>query len=142
MTKYDQILTDYERKLRKALQHLEYSYQKITKLPTDVQKLDEENLETWESFAARFSRVADLFLSKYLRTKILMQDPAFNGSLRDLLNNAEKAHLINDATYWMGIRELRNISVHEYSEAQLSQFFVTLKKEAPELIKIKNTINV
>lgn len=57
-------------KLNKALKHLEYSYKKTVKLPVDTQQLDEEGLEVWESFAARFSRVAEIFLTKYGRVLI------------------------------------------------------------------------
>jgi hypothetical protein len=140
VTNYETILKDYTRKLSKAIQHLEYSHKKVGSLPTDPEKLDEEGLETWESYAACFARVTDLFLTKYLRAKILMLDPGFSGSLRDLLNTAEKNNFVEKANYWMGIRELRNLSVHEYTEAQLKNFFETLKRETPELLRLQSEI--
>jgi len=136
MERYLPQLDIVKRKLLKALSHLEYSYQKILKLPEDVEKLDEESLETWESFSARFGRVADIFLSKYLRLTILLDDPGFTGTLRDFVNQAEKLKMIEDANIWMAIRELRNISSHDYSESDLSAFFRQLKKECPKLLTI------
>ena len=67
-------------KLQRAITHLRYSYNKIINLPLPEQlsQFDEELLETWESFAARFSRVTDIFLTKYIRTLILQDDPGFN----------------------------------------------------------------
>ena len=127
-------------KLLKAIQHLEYSYNKVTALPTEPSKLDEETLETWESFSARFCRVADLFLTKYIRAFVLSQDPGFSGSLRDFLHQAEKSNLIEDAEIWMAIRELRNISAHEYTEKDLAEFFRKLRSEAPQLIALKNIV--
>lgn len=127
--------------LMKALIHLEYSYQKIIKLPDRADQLDEESLETWESFSTRFCRVADIFLMKYLRAYVLQQDPGFSGSLRDFLNQAEKLHLIDDVEKWMMIRSLRNISAHEYTEKDLSEFFQRLKQECLFLLSIKNKLN-
>ena len=66
MTTREQFLQEQKNKLLKAIAHLEYSYSKIINLPTELDELNEETLETWESFAARFCRVADVFLTKYL----------------------------------------------------------------------------
>jgi hypothetical protein len=127
-------------KLKKALAHLEYSYKKVVSLPTDVTKLDEEMLETWESFAARFGRVCDIFLSRYLRTLILIEDPGFSGTLRDFLNVGEKIGLIKDAKDWLALRELRNIASHEYSEKDLSIFLEALRNNCPKLLAISNML--
>lgn len=134
---YEELLKTQKSKLLKALVHLDYSYKKILRLPEQLDKMDEEVLETWESFCARFSRVADIFLTRYLRTAILQQDPGFTGTLRDFVNQGEKLNLIDDAEAWMGIRELRNLSAHEYSEKDISFFFDRLKKECPRLLKLK-----
>lgn len=141
MKTYPQLLAISQEKLSKALQHLDYSYQKIQKLPADVAQLDEENLETWESFAARFSRVADLFLMRWLRTYVLSQDPGFEGSLRDFVNQGEKLNIIDNANAWMAIRELCNITAHEYSDEDLAQFFARLKSEAPRLLQLTEKLH-
>jgi hypothetical protein len=137
MTDNEQLLETYARKLKKALKHLDYSYNKILKLSDKVEILDDEDLETWESFAARFSRVVDIFLTRYLRAFILMNDPGFNGSLRDFVNQGEKLGIIDNADSWMSLRELRNISAHDYSERDLGEFFSRLKQECPKLLNIK-----
>lgn len=140
MEQYAEQLIAQKRKLLKALEHLDYSYKKVLTLPEQVEKLDEESLETWESFAARFSRVVDIFLARYLRTRILIEDPGFSGTLRDYINQAEKLNLLNDAEEWLAIRELRNISAHDYSEKDLSIFFGRLKQECSKLLAIKNIL--
>lgn len=141
MSSRQEYFAEQKSKLLKALQHLEYSYKKILKLPEHPDQLDEESLETWESFAARFARVADIFLMKYLRAFVLQQDPGFTGSLRDFVNQAEKLNLIDDAEKWMRIRELRNISAHEYTDKDLVEFFKRLKQECPFLLVIKDKLN-
>ncbi len=135
--KYNDLIEDNKRKLEKALEHLDYSYRKIQSLPENPTLLDEETLETWESFAARFLRVADIFMTKYIRAVVLSNDPGFTGSLRDFVNQGEKLGLIDDANTWMAIRELRNITAHDYTEEDLSAFFQRLKKECPRLLEIK-----
>jgi len=136
----DVFLNEQKEKLLKAIRHLEYSYNKVVNLPAEPDQLDEETLETWESFAARFCRVADVFLAKYVRAFVLLEDPGFNGSFRDTLNQAEKLNLINNTETWMAVRELRNISAHEYTDKDLAGFFHKLRAEAPKLIAIKNVV--
>jgi hypothetical protein len=141
MSSYLKLLEISRQKLLKALKHLEYSYRKIISLSADVSQLDEESLETWESFAARFARVAEIFLSRFVRASVLTNDPGFEGTLRDFVNQGEKLGIIDDARAWMGIRELRNITAHDYSENDLTQFFLRLKTEAPRLLSLKEKIH-
>jgi hypothetical protein len=141
MSTREQFLQEQRNKLLKAIEHLDYSYKKIIKLPIDPSTLDEEELETWESFAARFCRVTDLFLTKYLRAFVLLEDPAFNGSFRDFLNQGEKLALLDQTEIWMAIRELRNITAHEYTEKDLAIFFTRLRDEAPRLIALKGMLS-
>jgi hypothetical protein len=142
MKDYKTLLQQQRDKLNKALAHLEYSYKKVASLPTEENKLNEETLEVWESFCARFSRVVDLFLTRYLRTVVLEQDPAFTGSLRDFVNQGEKLGLISDSNTWMHIRELRNITAHEYTSEDLSQFLSLLRNYASNLLSLKTIINL
>lgn len=141
MTDYQALLQQQRNKLNKALGHLSYSYNKVKQLPTDEDQLDEETLETWESFCARFARVVDLFLTKYLRSFILEQDPAFNGSLRDFVNQGEKLSLVDDTKTWMHVRELRNIAAHEYTSEDLAKFLETLREYTPQLLALEKSIN-
>ena len=137
MTNYEVLLTMQKRKLDKAIAHLAYSYKKIQNLPSNPDILDEESMETWESFASRFTRVADMFLIRHLRTQIMNSDPGFSGSMRDFVNQGEKLGLLDDANAWMNIRELRNVAAHDYSETELAYFFERLKQECPKLLAIK-----
>ena len=134
------LLTSLAQKLLKAIQHLEYSFKKIEQLSPEVETLSLEKLEHWESFSARFGRSADLFLSKYLRTYIQYHEPGFRGSFRDLVNVAEKLGVIEDANIWAEIKQLRNISAHEYEEEKLSEHFKKMRDYAPFILKIKEIL--
>lgn len=141
MGKFEKILDMRKRQLSKALDRLSYSYEKVKKLPLSIDAFDDETLETWESFSARFARASDIFLSQYLRVTILLTDKGFQGTMRDFLNVGEKLGLIDDAEAWMGIRELRNISAHEYTEEDLVVVFERLLKECPRVLSIKEKID-
>lgn len=140
MTQSEKLLdlqTKFKAQMLKALKHLEYSYKKSLNLPVQESQMSEEILEVWESFSSRFSRVVDIYTTKYLRTFVLMNDPAFEGSFRDLLDHAEKLRLIADADFFMKMRELRNIHAHDYREDKLAIYLTDLRTHAPELLKIK-----
>ncbi len=127
-----------QEKLKKALAHLDYSFNKVMKLSTDVEKLDEEMLQTWESFTIRFIRVCDIFLSRYVPILVKQEDPGFSGTLRDFLNVAEKMNVISSAKEWLDIQELRNITTHELSDKDIGAFFVTLRNNCPKLLAAAN----
>lgn len=127
----------YQAQVQKAVKHLRYSYEKCLSLPTKESLMDEEILETWESFSSRFSRVVDIYTTKYLKTAILMSDPAFDGSFRDLLDTAEKLRLIEDADLFMKLREIRNIHAHDYREDKLELYLMDLKTYTPHLLSLK-----
>jgi len=141
MENFDQQLQQTKTQLLKAIGHLDYSYKKVLTLSEEVDQLDEEGLEVWESFAARFSRVSDIFIVKYLRTVVMINDPGFRGSVRDFINQGEKLGLIDDANVWMRIRGLHNISAHEYAEEDLAPFLRELREHCSRLLSLKEIIN-
>lgn len=128
------IINEEKQQLLKALKHLNYSYKKISQFQAHVDCEDDENLEIWESFSARFARVLDIFLSKFIRSFILYSDPGFKGSLRDHINTAEKLSLIDESNWWLSLRELRNIAAHEYNNTDIAQFYSRLYQECPRLL--------
>jgi uncharacterized protein YihD (DUF1040 family) len=123
--------------LLRALGHLNYSFKKITQLALlSKQDWTEEELEVLESFASRFARASDLYLSQYLRHLVLQKDPGFRGSFIDLLNLAEKTSLIDSAATWFRIRALRNMAAHDYVAADLKGLYQELFALTSTLIGI------
>lgn len=140
MSNIDNYIQDIRIKLEKALDHLQYSYAKIKDYSVKPSDLDNETLETWESFSARFARVADIFMMRYIKARVKQDDPAFDGTLRDFLNQAEKMHLIDNTIAWMKIRELRNAIAHDYAEEDLSRVLDALRQQCPNLLSIRDKI--
>ena len=100
-----------------------------------------EDLETYEALVSRFSRVTDIFISKYLRTVALNDDPAYSGALKDWVNYAEKKGVISSASTWMQIRELRNKIAHEYATRDLAQIFTQVLEQTPFVLELKRHIS-
>ncbi len=133
----EKLLKEYRNQILKAIEHLSYSYAKVQTLDSNPSYLTTQELESWEGFVARFARVSDIFLSKYVRSFVLRGDPAFRGSLRDFVNQAEKLGLIDNSEQWLEIRELRNMTAHEYSEKDLARSFERMKTLTPILLSLK-----
>jgi hypothetical protein len=126
--------------IEKSLNHLDYSFKKVQKIPLDRPNWSEEQLEVLESFASRFARSSDLIVSRFLRLKALQLDPAFRGSIIDLLNLAEKHQLVTSAKTWHRIRELRNVAAHEYEADDLIRLYQELVALTPTVLAIRSTL--
>jgi hypothetical protein len=133
----DALLKRFLEQFRKSQGHLQYSFRKVQKLTLINEQTPEEELEVWESFASRFARTSDLLIAKVLRRLILTKDPAFRGSVIDLLNEAEKFSWIADALQWRRIRELRNIAAHEYAIDDLQMLYKELINLSPIILDVK-----
>lgn len=128
-------------KVLKALSRLEYSYNKVKKLPINADAFDEETLEVWEGFTARFSRAVDLFLAKYLKACVLADDPGFQGSLRDFVDFGEKLGLVDSADKWMNLRGFRNLIAMNTKKKDWRKFLLTCAKSLPMYLPLKASCN-
>jgi hypothetical protein len=141
MTNYDSILIELKSELHQALFYLDYSYNKIIKNNFRIdQSKDPEVLETFEALTARFARVTDIFISKYLRAIAEKDDPAFRGGLRDWVNYAEKKGIVSSSDEWMELRELRNKIAHEYAAKELNELFNQILLKTPIVLGIKSIV--
>ncbi len=129
--------TIFYEQFQKSQKHLQYSYDKVRKMQPIAESSTEEQLEVWESFSSRFARSSYVLISNVLRFLILTKDPAFRGSVIDLLNQAEKFDWIDSAEQWRRIRELRNIAAHEYSVSDLRALYLELVDLCPHILKVR-----
>ena len=133
------LLAKIEDDLRKAFSHLRYSLLKAHKILSKP-SLTEDELESLEGFGPRFARASDIAIQRFLRLKLLDQDPAFRGSVIDLLNSSEKCGWIESAGTWRRIRELRNVTAHEYSEIEARALYGEMAALAPEILKLERAL--
>lgn len=136
----ESLTTFYYAKIVKSLNRLEYSYARVLKFPTNPENLTEEHYEAWDGFSTRFSRTADIFLSKYIKAAITEDDPGFDGKFHDYLNRAQKIGLIDNIDDWLDIRSLRNVIVHEYTDDDLEKIFQKMLKYTPLLTGLRKKL--
>jgi hypothetical protein len=138
---FKNLLEQAKADVQKSLKHLLYSYRKTSAMALSPDLLeDDEVLESFEGLVARFSRTSDIFIAKYIKTYVMIQEPGFRGSLLDLLNQAEKFELIEDTQKWTEIREIRNSAVHEYSSEDLINYFKKVLTLTPTILNIAKTV--
>ncbi|MBP9680756.1 MAG: hypothetical protein KBD76_05090 [Bacteriovorax sp.] len=128
--------------LKKSKKHFNYSFNKIITydLSKGLDSLNEEELESLESFVSRFARISDIVIQKYFRILAMEKDPAYQGSVVDLLNFAEKWNWIQSAADWIRIRELRNLIAHEYSMDDFVSLYEDLKTLTPVILAISDEL--
>ena len=75
-----------------------------------------------------------------MRAFILKDDPAFDGGFHDQLQKAAKLGLIDSVETWLEIGQLRNATVHEYSDQDLEKIFDKFRQFSPLLIELRKKL--
>jgi hypothetical protein len=135
-----QYLKNLEEKIKKAQLRLKSSQKRLPNLPKSIDIMSDEDLGKFEEFLSRFGRLTDIFMAQYLRARVQEGDPAFRGTLRDVLDYSEKMNLIDSADEWYLIRELRNKMAHEYEEEDLLAIFQKALQSMNRIDSISNAL--
>ena len=107
--------------LQESFTRVELIFNKMPK------KLTIEQRESCEALTARFARLCDFLFQRLFRTidQIELVD---EGTAIDRLNRMEKRRVIESASQWRILRDLRNDIVHEYliesSDQVLKEVFI------------------
>jgi hypothetical protein len=119
-------------KAEKAEKRLQASYQKSKQLIGNKQNYSDDELEVIEGLTARFARLSDILINKIfcLIEKIDLDD---SKTIRDSIILAEKKGLISSSENFFRIRELRNLTAHEYEEEDLFAVISEIVNLSPEL---------
>ncbi len=117
--------------LNKAAQALRYSYDRCNQIGVkDVYSQDEQ--EKFEALTGRFARLSDILIQKIFRL-IDAIDLDAEGTVRDRINRAEKKNLIQSASGFIEVRELRNEIAHEYIPDAIEAIFEKALLKTPLL---------
>lgn len=81
-----------------------------------LSELNNEDLAFLDMITTRFGKLQDIIGSKIfpLILDVLGENDAL--SFRDKLNRLEKLNIINNASWWMNVREIRNQITHDYPD--------------------------
>lgn len=105
---------------------------------TTLHTLNPENLAFLDMITNRFGKLQDIIGAKILPLILELLGETDPTSFIDKLNRLEKLNIINSASWWMELREIRNQITHDYPNnyEQLASDFNKLILFAHELLKV------
>ncbi|MBP9692193.1 MAG: hypothetical protein KBD90_02550 [Alphaproteobacteria bacterium] len=102
-------------RLSTSMQHLQ---PKIPLSAHDVKSFSLDDMLFWEMFVNRFSKLQDVMGAKIFQAVIDYAGESRDSmTLIDRLHTLEKLGLIDNATAWKDLRDMRNHLAHEYPDA-------------------------
>lgn len=112
---------------------LDYSYNNCKKIGIK-EEYSLHELDNFEAFTSRFARLSDILIQKLFRLidKIELEE---KGTVRDIINNAEKKGLIDNADTFVQIRIVRNDITHEYDPDSVKEIFKKVMDLTPHLLE-------
>jgi len=121
------------RQLKEGQKHLEVSYKRCQKVGLEG-PYSEEDLIEFEALTSRFARVVDILVHKVFRSldRVELID---EGTLIDVINRAEKRHLIESAVKMRAFKDLRNEIAHDYLAEKLSAVHREVYHAVPLLLQ-------
>lgn len=120
----DSLVAIHETNRQKALRTIDLVAASLSAYaPFDARKnYTPKELEPFDALADRFVRAVECAL-RFFRSHELMQFAEESDTTRSLLNRMEKLGLINSATLWLTMRNVRNRIVHDYLPEQTAEMF-------------------
>ena len=129
-----QFLSDCLQELEQAIGHINYSFNALKKIPTDLNRISEAELERIEAFTSRFARIVDLMINRVMRA-LDAYEIYDTGTLLDIAHRAEKRNLIDSVDWLREIKGVRNRIAHDYAGNNLVELVAYCRKELPRLIE-------
>lgn len=126
--------------MHKAAEALERSMKQLPKLDHKL-KYSFDEVDSLELLSSRFSRLTDFLIQRIFRLidEIDLDPP---GTVRDIINRAEKKGLIDNADILIESRILRNKIAHEYVESVMTEIFMETVRLVPVLLDAVHRIDV
>lgn len=103
----------------------------------ELEHLDEDDKDRLDAFRVRFTDLQDVLGSKLFRSVLYLEEEE-PGSMLDILHQMEKRGLIPSVDNWRGLRDVRNLLVHDYprSAPERADALSTAYREAGALLRI------
>ena len=120
--------------MQHALQALEPH---LPVLGQDLTKLDDEQVQDWDQFILRFTKLQDaLGAQLYPALLAYLQEPYEDRSMLDKLNRLEKMGYLVSVEQWQSLRAIRNRLTHDYpSDDALKAAYLNDAVDSVNLLK-------
>lgn len=134
-----QLLKKEAELMNKAALALERSWEECQGIAINRAFSIDEDLDRLELLSSRFSRLTDFMVQRIFRL-IDAIDLESSGTIRDIINRAEKKGLVENADAFIDARILRNRIAHEYVEQVMKEIFEQTAGLVPLLLNaVKRT---
>ena len=100
----------------------------------DVETLQLYDLDKMEAYTARFARMLDFYIQKILKGIDKMEGNS-PGTIKDILNRAVQADLIQSADELLELKIYRNEIVHDYIQYSQRKIFFEIRTKEPFLLR-------
>jgi len=132
MNHSQRILIENIQALENQYYWLNRSYSICKKIPNRAHFKPEE-MDALETLCSRFTRSIDYLIRKVFRS---IDDVEFEnqGTLIDVVHNAEKRGLIESTEKMRDIKEIRNDIVHEYIQEGIQALFADVLENTPVVL--------
>ena len=106
-------------------------------LGQDLTKLDDEQVQDWDQFILRFTKLQDaLGAQLYPALLAYLQEPYEDRSMLDKLNRLEKMGYLVSVEQWQALRAIRNRLTHDYpSDDALKSAYLNDAVDSVNLLK-------
>lgn len=125
-----ELLEAHLEELASSRKHLDFSFQRVSSLPSTLDGVCDDRLESVEAFTGRFARAVDLLVNKVLRSLDRLEMKP-HGTLLDVVNRAEKRGFIDSADELREMKDIRNIVAHDYAGEKLAEIFTYCRTKKP-----------
>lgn len=130
-----ELLCENLRLLEKSVLWLLKSYEKAK----NIQNIDEENIEIFETLSNRFGRTVDILINKVLRS-LDIYELEYTGTKLDVVIRAERRGFVENYKTLIELKDLRNELVHEYIEEEIYEKFREVTQKTPLLVDIAKKV--
>ena len=131
---YVEILKEKLGLLKQSTDWVRHSYEQCILIGVKNEYSMEE-FDKFENLTSRYARTTDMLINQALRSLDTVE-LVDSGTIIDIMNRAEKRGIVESSQTLHELKSLRNEIAHEYQIAQIEQFFESVLKATPVLLKI------
>jgi hypothetical protein len=100
-----------------------------------------DEFDKFENLTSRYARTTDILINQAL-CSLDTVELVDSGTIIDIMNRAEKRGIVESSQTLHDSKGLRNEIAHEYQIAQIEQFFESMLKATPVLLKIMDNLRL
>jgi uncharacterized protein YutE (UPF0331/DUF86 family) len=131
---YVEVLKEKLGLLKQSCDWLRHSYEQCILIGAK-NEYSRDEFDKFENLTSRYARTTDMLINQTLRSLDTVE-LVDSGTIIDIMNRAEKRGIVESSQALHELKGLRNEIAHEYQITQIEQFFESVLKATPILLKV------